>query len=280
LNASFNYVEASLNYLRDMKEKPVIPMYTVGSGQATRLRDDCYVDHTMPIHNARAVGKRLSLDQEGFMLIARDTAVSDFYDDKDVRSVYYPEVEQLIKDVTGACKAVIFDYTIRVQAVSKQVEKGVRETVRLVHNDYTDKSGPQRVRDLVDAREAEERLKHRFAVYNVWRPIKRPVQAIPLAVCNAQSVAQSDLVATDLDYGDRTGEIYQLTFNPGHRWFYFPHMDTKEVLIFKCYDSVADNRARFTPHTAFEDPTTPPDAPERESIEVRTLAFFPPEEPE
>jgi len=112
------------------------------------------------------------------------------------------------------------------------------------------------------------------SIFNVWRPIRGPVQSIPLAVCDARSVRADELVATDLDYGDRTGEIYQVTFNPEHRWYYFPHMEAEEALVFKCYDSMDDGRARFTPHTAFDDPRTPPDAPDRESIELRCLSFF------
>jgi len=97
----------------------------------------------------------------------------------------------------------------------------------------------------------------------------------PLAVCDAATVAVSDLVAQDLIYRDRTGEIYCLTYNPAHRWFYAPAMRRDEVLLLKCYDSLKDGRARFMPHTSFDDPTAPPDMLPRESIELRTLAFFP-----
>ena len=119
-------------------------------------------------------------------------------------------------------------------------------------------------------------LKHRFAVINVWRPIRGPVQENPLAVCDAQTIAQDDLVCNDLIYRDRVGEVYVLAYNPQHRWFYFPRMEKHEVMLLKCYDSDA-RRARFTAHSAFDDPTSPSDAPARESIEVRTLAFFAPD---
>jgi hypothetical protein len=81
----------------------------------------------------------------------------------------------------------------------------------------------------------------------------------------------------DLRYRDRTGEVYSVVFNPNHRWFYFPHMERNEVLFLKGYDSAEDGRARFTAHSAFEDPTAPSDAPARESIEARTLVFFAPD---
>jgi hypothetical protein len=155
----------------------------------------------------------------------------------------------------------------------KRGEKGVSEPVRVAHNDYTLKSGPQRVRDLLPA-EADLLLKNRFAVINVWRPIRGPVLESPLAVCDAASMVQRDFVAQDLRYRDRTGEVYSVQYNPEHRWFYFPQMEHTEVLLLKCYDS-DPGRTRFTAHTAFADPTSPADAPARESIEVRTLVFFP-----
>ena len=155
------------------------------------------------------------------------------------------------------------------------VERGLRTPVQMVHNDYTDKSGPQRVRDLLPADEAEARLKHRFVEINVWRPIKGPVQAWPLALADARSIAAADVIPCDLIYADRTGEILYGIYNPNHRWNYFPRMERHEAALIKCYDSLRDGRARFSLHTAFEDPTTPENAPPRESIEIRTLAFFP-----
>jgi hypothetical protein len=142
-----------------------------------------------------------------------------------------------------------------------------------VHNDYTAKSGPQRVRDLM-GEDATELLKRRFSVINVWRPIRGPLEDAPLALLDATSVAANDLVATDLLYKDRVGEIYYVRHNPAHRWFYAPRMSPDEVLLFRCYDSLEDGRARFVPHAAFEDPAMPQSAIPRESIEVRTLAFY------
>jgi hypothetical protein len=110
-------------------------------------------------------------------------------------------------------------------------------------------------------------------VINLWRPIRVPVRDMPLAVCDARSIAPQDLVPSDLVYKERTGEIYSVTYNPAHRWFYLSNMTPDEGLLLKCYDSKTDGRARFAPHTAFRDPTAPADAPHRESIELRTLVF-------
>ncbi len=130
------------------------------------------------------------------------------------------------------------------------------------------------MRELLPAAEAEERLKHHYAEINVWRPISGPVQEWPLAVCDARTMVQKDFVPTYRLYPDRTGEIYTITYNPDHRWYYFPLMEQSEVILLKGFDSLDDGRARFTGHTSFKDPTSPPNAAPRESIEVRALLFF------
>jgi hypothetical protein len=112
-------------------------------------------------------------------------------------------------------------------------------------------------------------------VINLWRPIRGPLRDAPLAVCDARSVDPKDLVPSDLVYPHRVGETYSVTYRPSHRWYYFREMRADEVLLLKCYDSKTDGCARFAPHTAFTDPTTPPDAPLRESIELRALVFHP-----
>ncbi len=147
-----------------------------------------------------------------------------------------------------------------------------RQPVTSVHNDYTVKSGPQRVRDLM-GEEAEELLRHRFEIVNVWRPIRGPLRDAPLAICDATSVAFADFVPSDLVYRDRKGETYRVRYNPAHRWFYVPEMRTDEAVLIKCYDSAEDGTVRFTAHSAFEDPTAPSDVLPRESIELRTLLF-------
>jgi hypothetical protein len=265
-------VETSLSYLVDSSERPATYMYEpsqadppVPSIKSTR--------HPASIFDGRSIIGALSLDRQGFVLLHHDTAIKDFYDADAVRATYYPEVEQLVKEATGAVRVVAFDHNVRNLPMANRKVSGVREPVKFAHNDYTIKSGPQRVRDLFPS-EADELLKHRFAVINVWRPISGPVQESPIAVCDARSIAQSDWVESDLKYRDRTGEVYSITFNPAHRWFYFPQMQRDEAILLKCYDSKDDGRARFTAHSAFDDPTSPPNAPARESIETRTLVFF------
>jgi hypothetical protein len=208
--------------------------------------------------------------------LALDTAVKDFYDSDEVEAVYYPEVERLIRQVTGAERVVVFDHIVRNPVFAETGEKGARAPAKLVHNDYTFKSAPRRVRDLLPE-EADRLLKNRFAEINVWRAIRGPIESSPLALCDARSLDAEDVIPMDLVYRDRVGEIYGFLCNPNHRWFYFPRMERNEAILLKCYDSMDDGRARFTAHTSFEDPSSPPNAPPRESIEARALVFWAPE---
>jgi hypothetical protein len=268
--AARGYVEATVQYLADTEVKPVTYNPPPGTGEPRRVGN--YRGFTVRVHDARPIAEKLSLDREAFVLRRHDTAVRDFYDDSEVRSAYYPEIERLVMAETGAEKVVVFDHTIRV--AERAVERGLRTPVQIVHNDYTEKSGPQRVRDLLPPDEAEARLKRRFVEINVWRPIRGPVLTFPLGLVDASSIAPGDLVVTDLVYQDRVGEIHHGRYNPEHRWYYFPEMERHEAVLIKCYDSEKDGRSRFSLHSAFADPTTPPGAPPRESIEIRTFAFF------
>lgn len=263
-------VEALLQYLADADVKPVSYNPPPGTGLPRRVGN--YRDFRVTIRDARPLAPSLSLDREGFVLTRHDTAMRDFYDEAELRAVYYPEMERLVRQRTGADKVVVFDHTIRV--AEGAVERGLRAPVQLVHNDYTEKSGPQRVRDLLRPEEAEARLGRRFVEINVWRPIAGPVVSWPLALADASSLAPEDLIVADLVYEDRTGEIFHGRYNPAHRWYWFPEMRREEGVLIKCYDSARDGRARFSLHSAFWDPATPAAAPPRESIEIRTFAFF------
>ena len=201
-------------------------------------------------------------------MVKHNSAVRDFYDEDELGRVYYPEAERLVAEITGATRVLVFDHTVR-RRVWGGIDRSAgtpRQPVTAVHNDYTVKSGPQRVRDLM-GEEAEELLGHRFEIVNVWRPIRGPLRDAPLAVCDATTVAFTDFAPSDLVYRDRTGEIYRVKYNPAHRWFYVPEMQADEAILIKCYDSAAD-KARFTAHSAFEDPTAPADVLPRESIEL------------
>nr|WP_294509277.1 CmcJ/NvfI family oxidoreductase [uncultured Rhodopila sp.] len=271
--SSLSQVVGEVVYLAKTAEKPHTYTYDPPEGVArTNIVND---PHTVPISDMRPIADGLSLDGQGFVLADAPTAVRDFYDEAQLRSVYYPEAEHLVKQATGASRVVVFDHTMRrrEQGVEDRTPGTPRQPVTRIHGDYTEVSGPQRVRDLMGA-EADDLLTRRFAIVNVWRPIRGPLYDAPLAVCDARSVAEGDLVGQDLIYRDRIGEIYGLTYNPAHRWYYAPAMRADEALLLKCFDSARDGRARFMPHTSFADSNAPADMLPRESIELRTLAFF------
>jgi hypothetical protein len=262
---------ARLNYLEPIETKPFMYAYATPPNAPPRFTP--VDERAVFIRNGRPNAADFSLDREGFALAQDDGSVPDFYDQAQVRAVYYRHVARLVKQYTGAVKVHVFDHNVRSAIKESRGEAGAKLPAKRVHNDYTAKSAPQRVRDLFP-READALLKRRFAFVNVWRPIVGPVQESPLAVADAQSISAGDWVPTDLIYKDRIGETYSLVYNDAHRWFYFPQMQPSEALLIKCYDSSRDGRARFAAHSAFDDPTSPPDAPPRESIEARTVAFF------
>jgi hypothetical protein len=265
-------IEALLNYLVDTGEKPA-SYGGVRFSEAEQKRKGKYQEHRMTVSDGRAVADRLSLDREGFIFVTHETRVKDFYDEAEVRSVYYPETEQLVKQYSGARRVLVFDHTLRSADNATREIKLISGPVRNAHNDYTEWSGPQRVRDLLP-NEAEVLLQRRFAVIQTWRPIRHAVEREPLAIADARSIDIREMVPSSRVYPDRVGEVYHCTFNPEHRWYYFPKMQRSEAMVFKCFDSLKDGRARWTAHCAFDDPSSPPDAPPRESIEMRTLAFF------
>jgi hypothetical protein len=264
-------VIATIPYTLDTGEKLVNE--TFGPNNIHRRHIGTMDPRPMPIENGRPLAGELSLDRNGFVLVGHKTAVEDFFDKPQLEPAYYPEVEQLIKQVSGASRVVVFDYTLRSGDAPERESKLVREPILSAHNDYTEWSAPQRVRDLLPA-EAETLLAGRFAVIQVWRAINQPIRSNPLAIADARSVAFADLMIAERRYPNRVGQTYRLRYNPAHRWFYFPDMRRDEALVFKVFDSAQDGRARFTAHTSFNDPSTPAGAPPRQSIEARALAFF------
>lgn len=218
---------------------------------------------------------RFDIDREGFVLKSFPDTFAAFDDAAAISSVFYGQAIDFVQRSTGARRVVVFDHTLRrrLPADLSQQTTTNRPAVLLVHSDYTPKSGPKRVRDLMGD-EAAGLLAGRVAFYNVWKPLFETVEELPLACCDAQSQADGDLLVMELKYRERTGEIYVMRYNPDHRWWYFPRMTPDQALLLKTYDSETDGRARFMGHTAFEDPNTPEGAKQRQSIEIRTMAFF------
>ncbi|HKA44566.1 MAG TPA: CmcJ/NvfI family oxidoreductase [Burkholderiales bacterium] len=265
IRAKFNYIVDTgvppVRYIDwpEMEHKAVPPQYRL---------------YEMTVRDGRPLRDTFKLDVHGFVFADHVTRVKDFGDEGERARVYDPEVQALIMKHSGASKVVVFDHTIRVSDEEGQKAANARPTVKGVHNDYTERSAPVRLREIVGDAEAERRLRKRWAIIQVWRPIRGKVLIDPLGICDGRSIPQKGFIRVERRYKYRTGEVYHIAHDPAHEWYWFPHMERNEALVFKVFDSDAGQPSRFTAHSAFDDPATPANAPARESIETRTFAFF------
>ncbi|MEM7170418.1 MAG: CmcJ/NvfI family oxidoreductase [Pseudomonadota bacterium] len=261
-------ITAKLTFLMPGSSRPAYVVGALGAdsqflGQAQEV--------TVSIQNARTLAAPAQLDREGFQFLVHGTRDVDFASDQAIEADYYPQITALMERLTGASLVKIFDHTIRTDDPADPQ----RRPARHVHNDYTADSARQRTRDILGF-EAEAWLEsHQHLQLNFWRPLDHPVERSPLAVADARSIRPQDLVKTDIVHPSRTGEIYEVTHNPDHRWYYFPTMTPAEALLIRGYDSDVEKGVSFTPHSAFDDPTSPLTALPRRSIELRAMAFVP-----
>ncbi|NRR30650.1 methyltransferase [Oxalobacteraceae bacterium] len=268
-------VSGTLSYLVPQVDKPYNYMYTPPEGT---LRENCrYEQRACDIVNARAAGEAFSLETHGFELHDAPSQVRDFYDPLALAEQYFPEVEALACALTGGSRAVVFDHKLRMRepgrpplSFGRPGDGSEPAAVGRVHIDYSEASGKRRLGLTLPTVAAEQT----FVILNFWRPILHPASDTPLAVCDARTMSPEQLVASDIIYPKRTGEIYLATYSAQHRWYYYPEMAPNEVLVFKHYDSRTGAPSRRTPHCAFDDPTMPADAPLRRSIEVRCLVLL------
>ena len=188
----------------------------------------------------------------------------------------------------GSDSREAFDHNVRCEegkASGRKLKGGsnVQAPAGLVHGDYTAVSAPRRLAQLSEAPKTNDALNkppldgvhvagRRFAFINVWRPISE-VKSTPLACCDAATVRDDDLLTFKIYYEDRVGENYFARHHPAHKWYYFPRMKREEALLIQQWDS-SDEAAKFALHSAFADPASPPDAPARESIEVRLVVVY------
>jgi hypothetical protein len=265
-------VRAKFNYVVDTGVPPV--RYIDWPEMEHKAVPPQYRQHEMPVRNGRPLRDTFRLDVHGFVFAEHRTQVRDFTDEAERARVYDPEVAALIRQHSGASEVLVFDHTLRVSDEELQKAANARPTVKSVHNDYTERSAPVRLREIVGDAEAERRMRKRWAIIQVWRPIRGRVLVDPLGICDGRSIPQKGFIRVERRYKYRTGEVYHIAHNPAHEWFYFPQMERDEALVFKVFDSDETKPSRFTAHSAFDDPATPPDAPPRESIETRTFAFF------
>ena len=267
-------VRAPINYLED--DTPDSIWYASDSWRSHMpLRMEM-----MEIEDARPIHDRFSLDREGIFLADAPTTVTDFRDREAALPTYAPELEEAVKAVTGARKvAVSSNWVHRHSDRSERFgEAGTTYPGRYAHIDYSDESGPVAARQwLGDDPEAEDLFKGRFAIFNLWRVLSPPPQDCPLCLADVTTVEAKDLIVSHIVLGPPEREMRiqtnMVAFNPSHRWVYFSDMRPDELLLFRGYDS-DPARSRRAPHTAFDDPSVGDDAPPRESIDIRCVAFF------
>jgi hypothetical protein len=268
-------VRATLTFIVPQAQKPRFESAALTGGEPrVFFRTE---GREVTVHDMRPGAAALSLDREGFRLLRHATDIVDFYDFEAVERDYAAELESLLRVATGADRVVVFDYTRRSDSVHGAANRdGMRGPASRVHVDYTVASGPKRAGEALGADTVEAVLARggRVVQVNVWRPMHGPVRRAPLALADASSVDPAELVATDQVFPDRVGEIYQVAYGAGQRWYWAPQMQRDEVLLIKGWDSLDDGRARFTPHGAFDLPEQEPPAPPRESIEARSYLVF------
>ena len=281
-SAASEGIEAPIVYLIHTGVTPVFYQSDVNVGKT--VLEGSREKKPMRVRNGRLSPDAFTLDIEGFAFAPHATKVADFWDDAELAAVYTPEVERLVAAHTGASRVVVFDHTRRSTVLKHRDVRRARDPAGAAHTDYTDASARWRLHDVItDPAEAEALLQKRFAIVNVWRSMTGPIEQWPLAVCDARSIDDSLLHTVErrdnvreepsFEYS-RPSETRHASYDAAHRWYYFPRMDRDEVILLKNYDTLTDGTARYALHSAIEDPTTPPDAAPRESIESRAFAFF------
>ncbi|KAH9944731.1 hypothetical protein B0H21DRAFT_450602 [Amylocystis lapponica] len=255
------------------------PYTAININPLTGKNDHNWVEepHLSQIENIRGKEDSVSLDASGFRFFRHAAKHTSFTDDADIEREYYPESIELVKELTGASRAVVFDHTIRRRRPDEIADSPQkRQPVAQVHVDQTTASAIARVHRHLPPADAPALLRRRFQIINLWRPISHAALDWPLALCDYGSIdTKADLVPTTLRYPDRDGETYGVKYNPNHRWKYLRGMEPDELVLIKCFDSKDDGKtAILTPHTAFNDPLTPEGVPLRESIELRLLVFY------
>lgn len=320
--------QALLHYQSDEVPRSIVSTGLVGTKRDVEGSDSEFfgvnpAPREMRISDAR--DQHFTLDTNGFCCISHPVEHIDYFDNSAVLTKYYAQCEALVAEHTGAARVLAFDHNLRSQKRKQAAVRlkgtganAVQEPLINygVHNDYTLASSGRRVEQLslplgindtlrtraansppIQPREVESLLRGRWCFINVWRNVSpAPVERFPLALCDATSVSNDDLIVFEIRYADRIGENYFARHNEKHRWWYYPLLTRDECLMIKCWDSrgrtffgeleqmrgwpnpaiSSDDivNATFSLHTGFIDPMTRKDAPDRESIEVRLIAFF------
>jgi len=270
------FIDTTLAFLGPCQGKPIF------HGRQRELDNLPLETRAVRVEDVRPASDTFSVDREGFALVSHRSAVRDFSDPAAVRELYLPELEDLVRAVTGAAKTVAMKGGVirRSERSSAYRKDGTTVLGRFAHCDFTPNPAGSRfwVEQALSPDDARERLSRRFAIFTVWRVLSEPPQDTPLALCDARSLRPHDQVYTDcvVDPIDGPGFTFEnsvFRYDARQRWCFFSDMTRDEALVFKGFDS-DPSRATIAAHAAFDDPSCPADAPPRESIDQRVIAFF------
>lgn len=235
----------------------------------------------------------LDFEQCGFRLLEHHSKVEDWRDEAELVRVHAPEIAKLAKALSRADRVIVYPPIIRSPKSAAQVEDYA--PIQYVHSDFTDDframlQEPERpyrafIEPLLAAQgltQADVARAARVLMLQFWRNVGDEWPDCPLAICDARDVPRDQLHAFRVqEYGGRPLEFETFGVLPPadparHHWYTWPGMTIDELLAFRTYDSrcAEQGRAFWTPHSAFEDPTAGPDAPRRESVEMRALCLF------
>lgn len=188
-------VRSELNYLDSSITKPEYFLYKLASG--TQPRPPKPDKKVLPIYDLRGHTNNATLDNNGFEFVTHPLPMLDYFDQSAVQKDYYSQCCQYVAQTMGASHVHAFDHNIRDKTLADLKQSNVFPPVRFIHNDYTEKSAPVRIREIMGEK-SEKLIQGRYAFVNVWRPLKGPVTDEPLTVCDAQTIKQSNLIGLPL----------------------------------------------------------------------------------
>jgi hypothetical protein len=265
-------VATTLNYWDDPGDGTPPTPIVIGKGRITNERP--HLAHDFIVTDVSGDEDQYSLDTTGFQYCHHGSREKTFIDEQAIESTYYEECKQLLRDITGAKRVHIFNHKVR-RGPTQWHHLGFsnlknRGPVTKTHVDQSYHGAEIRLRWEFPS-EADELLKHRYQIINVWRPIET-IWKDPIAVADSRTVPDADLVEADMTENGFPGKQWVVRHNADHRWYYKYRMSPHDVLLIKCFDS-NDTVARRALHSAFEDKMYA-DAVSRESIEVRCIVLY------
>lgn len=215
----------------------------------------------------------LSLNKEGFCRVQQSSDIGNHVDDEEAMAVYREDLRAMMLEITGADDVLMFPHSVtRRQQPQGDAQQAASPPIMFVHSDYTRKGAEQNLAVYGDLPQKPRRT----ALFNMWKLLSKGPTDSPLALCDASSVREEDIIAGDSHYPKYGGFALETAFikaNPDHKWYFFPDLTDQEILVFKQGDS-SSAFPGVVPHTAFDNRANAPQAAPRVSIESRCLAVW------